>query len=291
MSAVRRIPPMHALAAFEAAARLGGFAQAANELCITPSAVSHRIRQLEGLLDIQLFERTPAGTRLTGEGRRYLESVREAFDKLASAGGRVAAEKERLRVLVPPTFARQMLMPRLPEFLRLHPEIELAVNIAVPLANVSADSADVEVRWGDGDYPEWKVCKLFDDTVTPLAAPGFSAMHGLLEPADLARAELLRAELLPWRGWFQAAGLDWQEPQRGTVLNDLGMLLEVAAQGLGVALCTRRIAAGWVESGRLVPLFEVRAPAPFTYYVVASPLSAKRAAVADFIDWLQLGLA
>ncbi len=291
MSAVRRIPPMHALSAFESAARLGGFGQAANELCITPSAVSHRIRQLEALLEIQLFERTPTGTRLTGEGRRYLESVREAFDKLASAGGRVAAEKERLRVLLPPTFARQMLMPRLPEFLRLHPEIELAVNMAVPLANVSAESADVEVRWGDGDYPEWKVCKLFDDTVTPLAAPAFGAMHGLLEPADLARTELLRAELLPWKGWFEAAGLDWQEPQRGTVLNDLGMLLEVAAQGLGVALCTRRIAAGWVEAGRLAPLFEVRAPAPFTYYAVASPLSAKRAAVADFIDWLQQSVA
>lgn len=87
VSAIRRIPPMHALSAFESAARLGGFGQAANELCITPSAVSHRIRQLEALLEIQLFERTPTGTRLTGEGRRYLESVREAFDKLASAGG------------------------------------------------------------------------------------------------------------------------------------------------------------------------------------------------------------
>ena len=75
------------------------------------------------------------------------------------------------------------------------------------------------------------------------------------------------------------------------MLNDLGMLLEVAAQGLGVALCTRRIAAGWVEAGRLAPLFEVRAPAPFTYYAVASPLSAKRAAVADFIDWLQQSVA
>ncbi|MCB1912563.1 MAG: LysR family transcriptional regulator [Zoogloeaceae bacterium] len=282
---------MHALAAFEAAARLGGFGQAAGELCITPSAVSHRIRQLEALLEIQLFERTPSGTRLTGEGGRYLESVREAFDKLASASGRVAAEKERLRVLVPPTFARQMLMPRLPEFLRLHPEIELAVNIAVPMANVSAESADVEVRWGDGNYPEWKVSRLFDDTVTPLAAPAFGAMKGVLVPADLRRVALLRTELLPWKGWFEAAGLDWEEPLRGTVLNDLGMLLEVAAQGLGVALCTRRIAAGWVESGRLSPLFDLRAPAPFSYYLVASPLSAKRAAVADFIDWLEQSMA
>lgn len=277
---------MHALAAFEAAARKGGFAQAADELCVTPSAVSHRIRQLEVLLGIQLFDRTPSGTRLTGEGRRYLESVREAFDKLARAGGRVAEEKERLRVSVPPTFARQMLMPRLPEFLRLHPEVELAVSVAVPLANLSAESADVEVRWGEGVYPEWKVCKLFDDTVAPLAAPAFIAAHGLAEPADLARVELLRAELMPWAGWFSAAGLDWEEPRRGTVLNDLGMLLEVAAHGLGVALCSRRIAAAWVESGRLAPLFGVRAPAPFTYFAVASPLSANRAAVTDFIDWL-----
>jgi len=285
-SVVRRVPPMHALAAFEAAARLGGFAQAADELCVTPSAVSHRIRQLEAMLGTPLFERTPAGVRPTTVGRLYLESVREAFGKLAQAGALLQPERERLRVSLPPTFARQLLMARLPEYLRSHPEVEVEMHLSIPLQDVTAETADVEVRWGRGDYPERTVCKLFDDVVMPLAAPSWVAARALRGVADLARAELLRSPLLPWRPCFAAAGLDWPEPERGAVFNDLGMLFEVAAAGLGAAVGTRRLSAAWVDTGRLVPLFGVTAPAPFTYYAVATPAQHKRAVVRDFIAWL-----
>ncbi|KON82034.1 LysR substrate-binding domain-containing protein [Azoarcus sp. PA01] len=285
-SVVRRVPPMHALAAFEAAARLGGFAQAADELCVTPSAVSHRIRQLEAMLGTPLFERTPAGVRPTTVGRLYLESVREAFGKLAQAGALLQPERERLRVSLPPTFARQLLMARLPEYLRAHPEVEVEMHLSIPLQDVTAETADVEVRWGRGDYPERTVCKLFDDVVMPLAAPSWIAARALRGVADLARAELLRSPLLPWRPCFAAAGLDWPEPERGAVFNDLGMLFEVAAAGLGAAVGTRRLSAAWVDTGRLVPLFGVTAPAPFTYYAVATPAQHKRAVVRDFIAWL-----
>ncbi len=277
---------MHALAAFEAAARVGGFAQAAEELCITPSAVSHRIRQLESLLGMALFERVPGGVRLTTGGRMYLESVREAFDRLAHAGAATPRERERLRVSVPPTFARQLLMARLPEYLRLYPEVELEVHLSIPLQDVTAEQADVEVRWGRGDYPGHVVRKLFDDEIVPLAAPAYAARHALEHPADLARAQLLRSPLLPWRPWFVAAGLDWSEPERGAVFNDLGMLLEVAAAGLGVAVCTTRLTAAWVESGRLRPLFHTSAPAPFTYHVLHTPAQGRRAVVGDFSEWL-----
>lgn len=284
---LRHLPPLHALAAFEAAARLGGFAPAAEELCVTPSAVSHRIRLLERLLGMSLFERTAAGVRLTTSGRLYLENVREAFDKLAEAGTVLAQPaRERLRVSVPPTFARQLLMARLPEYLRLHPEVELEVHLSIPLQDVVAESADVEVRWGSGDYPERVVKRLFDDVVQPFATPAYAREHGLRTPSDLAHAALLRSPLLPWRSWFDAVGLERPEPDRGAVFNDLGMLLEVAASGLGVALSTRRLAAAWVESGRLVPLFERAAPAPFNYYAVTSPAQSGRAEVADFVDWL-----
>ena len=284
----RRIPPLHALAAFEAAARLGGFAQAAEELCVTPSAVSHRIRQLEAHLGKQLFERTPTGVRLTTGGRLVLEGVREAFETLAAvSGGSVASTRERLRLSVPPTFARQLLMARLPEFLHLRPDVQLEVHLSIPLQDVSAEAADVEVRWGAGAYPERIVHKLFDDTFGPLAAPAYSAGRALAVPADLARAELLRSPLLPWRPWFAAADLAWPEPEQGAVFNDLGMLMEAAAAGLGVALCTRRIAAAWVESGRLAPLFDLRAASPFSYYVAAAPAQMKRPVVSDFVDWLR----
>jgi LysR family transcriptional regulator, glycine cleavage system transcriptional activator len=276
---------MHALAAFEAAARLGGFASAAEELCVTPSAVSHRIRQLEALLGLSLFERTPGGVRLTTGGRMYLEQVRLAFETLARAGG-PAVVRERLRVSVPPTFARQVLMPRLPEYLQHHPEIQLEVHLSIPLQDVTAETADVEVRWGRGDYAERVVVKLFDDVCGPYATPAYVAARGLEAPADLVRAELLRSPLLPWRPWFAHAGLDWAEPEQGAVFNDLGMLLEVAAAGFGVAPGTRRLAAAWVEAGRLVPLFDLPVAAPFTYYAVATPVAHGRAPVADFMAWL-----
>ncbi|HRP95988.1 MAG TPA: LysR substrate-binding domain-containing protein [Rhodocyclaceae bacterium] len=285
-SSLRRVPPMHALAAFEAAARLGGFAPAAEELCVTPSAVSHRIRQLEALLGATLFERAPGGTRLTTAGRLYLDTVREAFDRLAHAGGMLAPGRERLRVSVPPTFARQLLMARLPEYLRQHPEVELEVHLSIPLQDVTAETADVEVRWGRGDYPGRDVIRLFDDVVAPFAAPAYVAARELHQPADLAAAALLRSPLLPWRPWFDAAGLGWPEPERGAVFNDLGMLLEVAAAGLGVAVGTRRLSAAWVESGRLVPLFGITAPAPFTYHVAVPLAQTQRRAVADFVAWL-----
>lgn len=279
---------MHALAAFEAAARLGGFAPAAEELCVTPSAVSHRIRQLESRLGLALFERTPAGVRLTTGGRLYLEQVRLAFETLARAGGPAAA-RERLRVSVPPTFARQLLMPRLPDFLQHHPDIQLEVHLSIPLQDVTAETADVEVRWGRGDYPERVVAKLFDDVCGPYATPAYAAARSLEVPTDLARAELLRSPLLPWRPWFAQAGLDWPEPEQGAVFNDLGMLLEVAASGFGVAPGTRRLAMAWVEAGRLVPLFELAVEAPCTYYAVATPAAHARPAVAEFMAWLAAG--
>lgn len=285
----RRIPPMHALAAFEAAARLGGFAPAAEELCVTPSAVSHRIRQLETLLGLSLFERTPTGVRLTTGGRMYLEQVRQAFETLSRAGGAMVAARERLRVSVPPTFARQILMARLPDYLQHHPGVQLEVHLSIPLQDVTAETADVEVRWGRGEYPERVVTKLFDDVCGAYATPAYVAARGLEGPADLARAELLRSPLLPWRPWFAGAGLDWPEPEEGAVFNDLGMLLEVAAAGFGVAPGTRRLAAAWVEAGRLAPLFDLTVAAPFSYYAVTTPTAAARPAVRGFVDWLVAG--
>lgn len=290
-TSLRRVPPLHALAAFEAAARLSGFAQAAQELCVTPSAVSHRIRQLEAQLGMSLFDRGPGGVRLTTAGRMYLDNVREAFDKLAQTRGVLSPPaRERLRVSVPPTFARQLLMARLPEYLRLHPEVELEVHLSIPLQDVTAEAADVEVRWGRGDYPGREAVRLFADVVLPLAAPAYVAELGLQAPADLGRAVLLRSPLLPWRTWLEACGQTRGEPEQGAVFNDLGMLFEVAAAGLGVAMGTRRLSAAWVDSGRLVPLFGLTAASPFDYYVVTTPQQAARPAVADFTDWLAAAL-
>ncbi|MBI2313257.1 MAG: LysR family transcriptional regulator [Betaproteobacteria bacterium] len=283
-----RIPPIHALAAFEAASRLGGFAQAAEELCVTPSAISHRIRQLEEHLGVQLFERSAQGVRLTTAGRLYLESVREAFDKLSGLAGKPGAKTvARVRVSTPPTFARQLLVPRLAEFYRLYPDIELELHLVIPLLEAKAETSDVEVRYGTGDYDDVGAVKLFDETLQPACSPDYLKSAGPFKaPRDLKGAVLLRTPLEAWRPWFAAAELDWPEPGHGPVFNDLGLLMEAAASGQGVALTRSRLAADWMDSKRLVPLFDVKTVSPRTYYVACRRANAQRPEVAAFVEWL-----
>lgn len=281
----QRLPPIHALTAFESAARLGGFSQAAAELCITPSAVSHRIRLLESHLDLQLFERSPTGVRLTEDGERTLVGVRDAFEKLAHLS-RVQPSRRRLSVGCPPTFARHLLIPHLPDFYRRFPEIEIEVAVVAPMQE-RPERHDVDVRIGQPPFDSRPCRKLFDDKLQVVANPAYVAEHGLLVPADLARAHLLRSPLAPWKPWFAAAGFDWPEPSRGTLFTDLGMLLEAAAGGMGVGLSISCLTGQWIRSGQLVALFgDVDAAPVNLYYMLVDPDQTRRPEVAAFSDWL-----
>jgi DNA-binding transcriptional LysR family regulator len=290
MATAQRLPSIHDLSAFEAAARLGGFAPAADELCITPSAVSHRIRQLEALLGEHLFDRSSTGVRLSDAGQRYLLCVREAFDKLLLFQQGRQAQALRLHVGAPPTFARNLLIPRLPDFYRLWPDIEIEIDAEAPLPDHHARH-DIDIRWGAGAFDDRVTLKLFDDEVVALASPELARTMALQEPADLVRTELLRSPLLPWRPWFAAAGLPWPEPQRGPRFTTLGILLEAAATGLGVAACTRRIAARWVAAGQLQALFGISTPAQHTYYLLHEREHGQRPEVAAFVEWVTQAMA
>jgi DNA-binding transcriptional LysR family regulator len=289
MARLRRLPPIHALLAFESAARLGGFAPAAAELCITPSAISHRIRQLEAQLGEQLFERTASGVRLTDAGQHCLVGVREAFDRLASLSrSNPHDEVVRLVVGTPPTFARNLLIPRLPEFQRLWPDIEIELAIGAPMQD-RPERHDVDIRFGSGLFDERLTVKLYDDRLDVLVSPAFLQRHpAVTRPAELAGLELLRSPLVPWQPWFRAAGLHWPEPQRGTIFTDLGALLEAAASGLGLAVCSRRIAERWIRDGQLIFLFpDLEVPSTNTYHVLVERDLAPRPEVAAFTDWLR----
>lgn len=285
MARLNRLPPIHTLAAFESAARLGGFAQAAAELCITPSAVSHRIRQLESLLGEQLFERSPTGVRLTPAGQRTLQGVREAFDKLAQL---FSTETQGMRLTVgsPPTFARNLLIPRLPEFYQQWPDIDIQLIVAAPMQD-KPERHDVDIRFGKEPFDDRLSIKLFDDQLLVLAAPGYLSRRPLSCPADLAQAELLRSPLVPWQPWLAAAGLEPREPSRGALFTDLGFLLEAAASSLGVAICPARVAQRWQESGQLVALFDVAVASESTYYALVNREAAQRPEVDAFLDWLR----
>lgn len=279
-----RLPSIEALRAFEAAVRLGTFERAAEELSVTASAIGKRVGNLEALLDTALLVRTGKTLAATAPGKEYFGQVRAALALLADIPlhRRAGLRRERLRVTAPPTFARQILVPHLQAFTDAHPGVELEVVLSIPYLDVSATDADIEVRNGDaaahGGMP------LMRDVVVPMAAPSLLARLPLIrEPADLRAAPLLRTPLEPWAAWFAAAGLDWPEPDRGPKLVDLGLLLEAAVSGQGVALARPSLAHDWLASGALVPLFGIVAAPRNGYYLLPH---TQRGAAAAFAQWL-----
>lgn len=295
-----RLPPIHALTAFEAAARLGGFAPAAAELCITPSAVSHRIRQLESQLGEPLFDRNATGVRLTAHGQRYLTIVREAFDKLAEGSRAEAHATPQLTVSAPPTFARNLLIPQLPGFYRQWPDIQIDVAVQAPLQE-RFERHDIDIRYGQPPFDDRPCTLLFDDQLAvfgsadclrrlgwpielPAAAAALDPITILPRAAELGL--LLRCPLTPWRPWFHAAGVDLPEPTRGASFTDLGILLEAAVSGLGLALCPLRVATHWLQISQLHQAFALSIPAPSGYFAAVDRQTAQRPEVAAFVDWL-----
>jgi DNA-binding transcriptional LysR family regulator len=286
-----RLPPVHALSAFEAAARHASFAVAAEELCITPSALSHRIRLLEEFVGERLFIRDGRTVGLSEFGRRYLEVVRAALHTLTDfpMPHRSASAPLRVKVTLPPTFARYMFVPHLAQFTSLHPDIAVEIFLSVPLYDLSLSESDVEVRFGAGKYPNIVTEKLFEEPAFVVASPNYLKRIGEIKvPADLRRATLLRSALEPWQPWFEAAGLDWPEPSSGLRVDDLGLLLEAIKHGHGVGLTRHHFAREMMECGEIVRLFDVQLTTPpHAYYMVYERQVRERHEVALFIDWLQ----
>ncbi|MCP5272306.1 MAG: LysR family transcriptional regulator [Burkholderiaceae bacterium] len=254
-----RLPSLDALRAFEAAARLGSFERAADELAVTASAIGKRVAALESLIGIELLQRGGKALALTATGRDYLAQVRPALTLLMAVPQhrRPAQRTRKLRVSSPPTFARQVLVPALGEFGRTHPEVELEVVLSIPFLDLRPGEADIEIQHAPPGLPGWTV--LMHDVVLPVASPALAEGRPCRTPADLAHWPLLRTPLEPWTPWFRAAGLDWPEPASGPMLVDLGLTLEAAVAGQGVALARPSLAGAWLASGTLRPLFALTA--------------------------------
>jgi LysR family glycine cleavage system transcriptional activator len=285
-----RIPPVQGLLAFETLARLRSVTLAGEELAVTPSAVSHRIRQLESQLGFKLFKRTDFS--LTSNGAAYLPRVREGLAALQQVPGRgTGPVTAKLRVAVTPTFSRQLLLPRLTLFRHAWPEVELVLQVTIPLQNITAEEADIEVRFGTGPWPDRESVQLLSDEVCPVCSPDYlneaGPFDGFDMPAAVARARLIRSPLEPWRTWFAANGLMLDEPVTGAQFNDIGLVLDAAVAGFGVALMRLKLGAAWLESGRLVRLSERSVPSPHHYFLCWKPGALDRWECAAFVEWLK----
>ncbi|MDT8990810.1 LysR substrate-binding domain-containing protein [Curvibacter sp. APW13] len=291
-----RIPPIQCLLTFEALARLRSVTLASEELCVTPSAVSHRVRQLEQIIGTKLFGR--ADFSLTTEGSEYLAHVRDGLTSLQKFPTSAAAPgKRKLRLAVTPTFSRSILIPRLRQFTEAYPEIDLTLQVSIPLLDVVAEDADLMVRFGPGRYADMEHVCLVKDEVIPLASPAFVREHGPFDvAADLEGLPLLRSPLEPWRTWLAAQGLDWPEPVEGSQFNDIGLMCDAAAAGMGVGLVRLKLGAPWLESGALVRLgtstpFAKAVPSPHAHYLCWRTGAMDRWEVSAFAEWLKKAVA
>ena len=279
---------MHALRAFDAAARERSLTRAAEALNVTHGAISHQIKSLEADLGVRLTQRAGRGIRLTVEGERFASRVRAAFGELAAAVHEITsrANPRLLRVSVVPSFAARWLLPRMGSFLAACPDVDLDVRSNMSNVDFDRDDADVAIRYGNGDWPRVTAEHLLDDRFFPVCSPRILGARKLQAPPELARFTLLRANDEPWKPWFDAAGLDWPEPSRGPIFNDSSLMLQAAAEGQGVALARGSLLGHDIRNGVLVRLFDVTASAPRKFWLVYPPRMADSPKLATFRKWL-----
>lgn len=303
-----RLPPLNALRAFEAAARLLSFKKAAKELYVTPGAVSHQIKLLEDHLGFALFRRLTRALELTPEAQAMLPKVREGLENLAEAVERVRVRQASyaLSVISPPNFAARWLVPRLARFTQLHPKVELHVASRLAMiderenghAALAADAPEeapvVMVRFGEGRYPGGHVDELFSAVYVPVCSPKLLAgAHPLKKPADLRFHTLLHDETVAeegvrpdWQDWLGAVGVAGVDASRGPSFSNASLALEAAIEGMGVALTMKPLVRSEIQAKRLVVPFDIPAPAAFSYYLVTPEASAQNRAVAAFREWI-----
>jgi len=289
----RRLPPLNALKAFEAAARHESFTRAAEELCVTQGAVSHQVKALEIELGIKLFNRERQRLIITEAGRAYLTVVRDAFDRIASGTERLLQRQSggALTVTTSPNFAAKWLVHRMGRFAEAHPDIDLRVSASPQHIDFAREDIDLAIRHGDGTAPGLHVMRLCAETLFPVCSPKLlTGRNALRTPADLRRFPLLhvddRQSWNQWGQWLDFAGVRDIDLAHGPVLSQVSMAIDAAVDGQGVALARTALAAWDLIGGRLVRPFDLEMPVPFAYWIVCPKPSAKLAKIVAFTDWL-----
>src|SRR5262245_2535625 len=284
----RRLPPLNALRAFEAAARNENFTRAAKELGVTQVAVSQQVKSLEATLGLKLFGRDGKRLFITSAGQQYLAVVSDALDRIAVGTDRVLG-KEAARILTvsaSPDFGAKWLVHRLGRFAALYPEIELRLSTTSKQVDLVAEHVDLAIRHGNGHWTGLDAVRLCPERLLPVCSPKLLACHRISKASDLLRLPLLRLDgWSTWSKWFAAAGLS-APARRGPVLNQASMLIDAAVDGQGVALARTTLAAWDLLRGRLVVPIEVSLPLENTYWIVYPKLACREPKVVTLTDWL-----
>ena len=286
----RRLPPLNALRAFEAAARHLSFTRAAGELHVTQAAVSHQVKALEEHLGRKLFRRLNRALLLTDDGQAYLPSISRAFTLLNDATNDLLTKQAPgpLTVSALPSFAARWLVPRLGRFRHIRPDIDLRIDPSAALSDFAGGDVDVGIRYGRGKYPGMRADWLMTEDIFPVCSPALlEGPHPLRDPKDLEHQVLLHDDGHgDWRTWLLAAGVERVDPARGPIFTDSSMLIQAAMAAQGVALARGVLAADELAAGRLVRPFTLSLSTEYAYYLVCPVNTAEQPKIAAFRDWL-----
>ncbi|WP_200943990.1 transcriptional regulator GcvA [Lysobacter sp. Root604] len=299
-------PGTRALRTFEAAARHLNFTRAAEEVGLTPAAVSHQIKELEDQLDLVLFARGGRNLQLTPAGMTLFEAAASALESLQRAVGRargMARGATQLRISLSARFATNWLLPRLPQLQAAHPELELSFDISDALRDFDGDDIDLAIRFGTGRVADACADRLFDTVIAPVCSPRLIADGAKLEhPSDLLRHTLYYVDwktdgmVWPnWRMWMAAAGIENFDDRRCVGFSDSSHVVQAVIDGGGIGLADLDMIANDLAQGRLQRLFDTVVPvAPeYAYHLVYPQRSRDDPRIRAFRSWLleQAGVA
>lgn len=284
----RRLPPLLALEAFDSAARHMSFKAAAAELHLTPSAISHRVKQLEQHLGLPLFRRLNREIRLTEAGQDYANAARKAFDQVVQASAKLSLPRqaEELRLSAVPHFATLWIIPHLESFLDRQQGLRLYVESSQRNADFARDAVDAAIRYGNGRWPGLAATKLTDISVAPVCAP--KLLPALKHPRDLAQQTIIHLSAFPdaWPRWLSAVKAGSIRPKREIWVDNITQTVDAAERGLGVALGLSPLIAPRLKEGRLSLPFTPPVQVDGSYWFVCRRAEAEKPRLAALRDWL-----
>lgn len=285
------LPPLNAARAFEAVGRLGSVKLGAQELFVTPGAISRQLAMLEDFLGVPLFVRSHRRVTLTDSGKKYFDRVSEALLQLRDATEEIKVSKgrDRLRIWCPMTFGMRWLVPRLPAFREKHPERDLVFTTSLGPIEFGSHATDVAIRIGRGDWPGCSAHRLSEIKLTPVCSPSLLQSHAPWRSAhDLAKVTLLQSAARPnyWHLWLSRAGVPEVDAERGITFESVSLAYQMAIDGAGVAMGQLALVGEDIAAGRLVTPFSLRVDSGDAFYLIYPTRLDSDPFVASLRDWL-----
>jgi LysR family transcriptional regulator, glycine cleavage system transcriptional activator len=287
----RKLPPLNAVRAFEAAARNSGFTRAAEELRVSQGAISRHIFCLEQWLQVKLFTRVHRGVELTPQGTAFFNVAKSTLDLLESGAAQLkrSPDEDRLRLKLPPTFAMRWLVPRLVRFHARHPNIDVQITTSHAQADFDREDVDIGIySWPEPPAgPGYR--RVLSETLLPVCAPGvLERTPRLRRPADLENHVLLCSlnRQSDWPTWVAAAGVSHIDGNRGVKFENAALAYQAAIDGLGVMIAQWAFIEDDLATGRLVAPFGLRVPTKRAYFLATHPGREKPARLRSFEDWI-----